>query len=85
MKLRIRIATMLLLLCGPLTAGALYDPAPDAALAASEGAWTGALTYKDSQKPALSRESDFLSSNFSTLPDAFIGSAGNTSTKRGTL
>ncbi|WP_428311505.1 hypothetical protein [Hydrocarboniphaga sp.] len=43
--------TMLLALCTPLAASALYDPAPDAAFAASEGAWTGSLTYKDYQKP----------------------------------
>lgn len=36
-------------LAGP--ALALYDAKPDEALAASQGAWTGSLTYRDYSQP----------------------------------
>jgi hypothetical protein len=33
------------------SAGALYDPAPDAGLAAVQGEWIGTLTYRDYSQP----------------------------------
>jgi hypothetical protein len=40
-----------LLFLGAFTTLALYDPKPDAALAAVQGEWKGALTYRDYSEP----------------------------------
>ncbi|MBL8525291.1 MAG: hypothetical protein JNN20_16545 [Betaproteobacteria bacterium] len=47
------IVRLLLAVCSAvsLTAHALYDPPPVVALAAIEGAWQGALEYRDYQPP----------------------------------
>ncbi|HKS56206.1 MAG TPA: hypothetical protein VJS12_13025 [Steroidobacteraceae bacterium] len=45
-------AILFAVLCfGSGSAGALYNPAPDAGLAAVQGEWTGTLTYRDYEKP----------------------------------
>ena len=47
-----RQALLIALLClGPGPAGALYNPAPDSALAAVQGEWRGTLTYRDYSQP----------------------------------
>lgn len=46
-----RYALLLIGLFAAAPSQALYDPAPDVALAAIEGDWTGTLTYRDYSPP----------------------------------
>ena len=49
MKHRITLALLTVLCAGSVFA--LYDPKPDEALSAVQGAWKGSLTYRDYGKP----------------------------------
>ena len=46
-----RAIAILVAACVCSSAHALYDPKPDPALAATQGAWTGSLRYRDYQHP----------------------------------
>lgn len=49
--MRARLLLPLVALLASVSSHALYDPAPDASLAAVEGEWSGTLTYRDYSPP----------------------------------